>query len=184
MGAEIDNWSLHAVRSWPSGWLMSFHFTNCWDSKLNLSGCWCLYSVCLGASNQSFSFRAQYLQTIRGGEAALTVVVKLCKGLNPLLRKKGCGCKDWHHTLATLDSKSLMGFVQVHIQCVREQGRGKHNIQVWFPDRESDSSRQDGLRSWRDPKQNKNVEPFVRKARKKMPFPFSPSLSLSTCHGV
>lgn len=63
-----------------------------------------------------------------------------------------------------------MGFLQVHIQCAREQGRGKHNIQVWFPDRESDSSRQDGLRNWRDPKQNKNVEPFVQKARKKCLF--------------
>lgn len=146
---------------------MSFHVTSCLDSKLNLSGCGRLYSVCLGASNWSFSFRAQYLQTIPGGEAALTVVAKLCKGLNPLLRRKGCGSKGWHHTLTTLDSNSLMGFLQVHIQCAREQGRGKHNIQVWFPDRESDSSR---LRNWRDPKQNKNVEPFVKKARKKCLF--------------
>lgn len=47
--AEINDWSWHTVRPRISAWPMSFSFTNGLDSKLNLSGCWRFYSICLGA---------------------------------------------------------------------------------------------------------------------------------------
>lgn len=85
MGAEINNWSSHIVRPRLLDWLVSFHFTDCLDSKLNLSGCWHLYSVCLGASNWGFSSRAQSLKTTPRGEAALTMAATLCgRGWTPL----------------------------------------------------------------------------------------------------
>lgn len=77
-GAEMNDWTWHTVRPRISAWLMSFPFTNCLDSKLNLSGCWCLYSVCQGGCNWGFSFRAWYLGRRLGGETVLTVMVKLC----------------------------------------------------------------------------------------------------------
>lgn len=107
------------------------------------------------------------------------------KGLNPFIRKKGCGstAEDWHHTL---DSKSLRDFLQVHIHSVSiSKGGVSTGLRSGFLVGKVTHPGRTGSIICEIQSKTEMWSPLYKKQekRKKKLFPFFPSVSLSltTC---
>lgn len=102
------------------------------------------------------------------------------KGLNPSIRKKGCGstAEDWHHTL---DSKSLRDFLQVHIHSVSiSKGGVSTELRSGFLVGKVTHPGRTGSIICEIQRKTEMWSPLYKKqGKKKKLFPFFPSVSLS-----